>query len=208
LVPIGKKNMNTLMDCASVDSAVADFYGFIDRSASALYDRLCLCEDDAEIDELFSALTNMDRVDDCAQALGLKAMIDGTVAPAVALLAKTCSVCMDESSENVPWVELADLFDRTVVMACAHEGAQIDPAVLEEASMAVEERLAENRSAAERRAVEPVAEVEFAPPELASDMWPDSPEADFCGEPTEMRAPQPPDPEFADGSGEDGDGNG
>ncbi|MDR0678955.1 MAG: hypothetical protein LBF24_01740 [Puniceicoccales bacterium] len=200
--------MNTSMDFAAVGSATDDFYSFIDRSESLLYDRLCLCEDDAEIDELVSTITNMDRVDGCARALELKAVIDDSVAPSMALLAETCSVCMGAGDENVPWAELADLFHTAVAVVCAREGAQIDPAVLEEASMAVEERLAENRSTAERRAVEPVAEVEFAPPELASDMWPDSPEADFCGEPTEIRAPQPLDPEFADGSGEDGDGNG
>jgi hypothetical protein len=142
------------MDFAAIDSAVEGFYAFINKSESALYDRLCVCEDDAEIDELFSILTNMDRVNVCARALGLKAVIDGDVVPAMALLAQTCSICMEGSSENVPWAELAGFFDRAIAVTCVREGAQVDPTVLEEMSVAVERRLAENRLAEERRAAE------------------------------------------------------
>jgi hypothetical protein len=152
------------MDFAAIDGVVDDLCGFIERSESALWDRLCACEDDAEIGELISTITSMGHVDGCARALGLRAMVDGGAAPAMAVLARTCAGCMDESGENVPWTELADLFDRATVMACApeeEEGAQIDADVLAEASMAVERRLAENKSAAaERRAAAVEEELE------------------------------------------------
>ncbi|MDR2667664.1 MAG: hypothetical protein LBB38_01300, partial [Puniceicoccales bacterium] len=108
----------------AIDVAVNQFYGQIDGYQNTLCDRLCECEDEGEIDRLFSLISNMDRVDSLARALELKVMFDGGVAPMVLRLAETSSRCManaDASGENVPWAELANLFGQTMAVACARQ---------------------------------------------------------------------------------------
>jgi hypothetical protein len=152
--------MDANLNSEAVSAATNHFYGLVGGCENELYDRLCACEDDGEIDMLLATITRVEHVDSCARALELKVMFDGSVVPVMARLAETSSRCMAEGGaggENVPWGELANLFDAAIAATCAPSGTEVSRGAFEEASWAVERRLAECRCAEEReRAMEAV----------------------------------------------------